>query len=83
MLSSAFIFLMPLIAIVAGVKIYMYFKNHDPPHFHGRHDDEEEVFDLSGNTVRGGIDRKKSRQVSKWASDNEDYLKNKWDEFRS
>ncbi len=78
----AAIILMPVIATVAGVKIYMYMRDHNPPHFHAQHGGDEEVFDLEGNHLRGGINRKKGKKVKKWAKENEEMLKDKWDEFQ-
>lgn len=82
MFFTAVIILMPVIATVAGVKIYMYFRDHNPPHFHAKDNGDEEVFDLKGRSLRGGIDSRKSGKVSKWARKNEAFLKNKWDEFQ-
>ena len=72
---------MPIIATVAGVKIYMYYQDHNPPHFHARHDGQSEVFDLDGNSMEGSIDQKKSKAVRKWAKKNKKLLQKKWDEF--
>lgn len=72
---------MPIIATVAGVKIYMYYQDHNPPHFHARHDGESEVFDLEGNTLEGKIDKKKSKKVRKWARGNKKLLKDKWNKY--
>lgn len=82
MFSSAIIIMMPLIATVAGVKIYMYFKDHNPPHFHARDNGEEEVFDLKGNSMHGSIESRKSGKVGKWAGEKEKFLKDKWDELQ-
>ena len=82
MLTIATLIVMPIIATVAGAKLYMYFKDHNPPHFHARDDGEEEVFDLEGKSLRGRIDPKKGKEVKKWAGENEQFLKEKWNEFQ-
>ena len=79
MLTIASFVLMPVIAVVAGVRIYMYFKDHNPPHFHGQYSGEKESFDLKGNTLKGNIGNKKRKKVRKWAKSNEKFLKEQWD----
>lgn len=81
-LTIATYVLMPLIATVAGVKIYMYFKDHNPPHFHAKEGGQEEVFDFDGSSMRGGISPKKSNKISKWAQENQGFLKKQWDEHQ-
>ena len=60
----------------------MYFKDHNPPHFHARYEDDEEVFDLEGNSIKGRLPKKKAKRIRKWAQKNEQGLKRKWDEFQ-
>jgi hypothetical protein len=81
MVIIAAIIVMPIIAVVAGVKIYMYREDHNPPHFHARNSGDEEVFNLKGESLRGKINKKKRKKVRKWAKENEDFLKEKWNEY--
>lgn len=80
MFAVAAFVLMPVIAVVAGVRIYIFFKDHNPPHFHGKYSGKEETFDLEGNTIKGDIGEKKRKKVRKWAKNNEKFLKEQWDE---
>ncbi|MCO6488371.1 MAG: DUF4160 domain-containing protein [Phaeodactylibacter sp.] len=80
MFAVAAFVLMPVIAVVAGVRIYMYFNDHNPPHFHARGDGESEVFDLDGNTIEGKLHPKKSKKVRDWAKKNRKLLEDNWDE---
>lgn len=73
--------LMPVIAVVAGVRIYMYRDDHNPPHFHAKYSGDEEVFDIKGERIRGSIGEKKRKKVRKWTKGKKDFLKNKWDEY--
>ncbi|MCB0582673.1 MAG: DUF4160 domain-containing protein [Phaeodactylibacter sp.] len=81
MFAVAAFVLMPVIAVVAGVRIYMYRNDHNPPHFHAKHSGDEEVFDLKGKSIRGSIGEKKRKKVRKWAKDKEEFLKNKWEDY--
>ena len=82
MYTIAIFLLMPIIATVAGVKIYMYFRDHNPPHFHAKHDGKDQAYDLEGNRLWGKIDKKKSKKVSRWAKKNSGFLKDKWDKHQ-
>lgn len=78
-LSVAYYVLTPAIATIAGISLYMYFKDHNPPHFHAREDGDEEVFDLDGNSMKGSISPKKRKKVRKWAKENKSFLEDQWD----
>ncbi len=82
MFSGVLLVLMPIISTVAGVKIYMYFRDHNPPHFHAKDNGDKEVFDIKGNSLRGGLSPKKSKRVRKWAKENEDFLKEEWNKHK-
>lgn len=82
MFTTAVVVLMPVIATIAGVRIYMYLRDHQPPHFHARYNGDEEVFDLDGESRRGALPPKKSGKVSRWARRNKPFLRDKWDELQ-
>jgi hypothetical protein len=80
--TIAIFILMPIIATVAGVKIYMYFRDHNPPHFHAKHDGKDQVYDFDGNRLQGKIDTKKSKKVSRWAKENKAFLEDEWEKHQ-
>lgn len=82
MTSLALIILMPIIATVAGVKIYMYFNDHNPPHFHAKHGGKEDVFDLDGQLMDGELHPKKRKKVSTWAKENRSFLEGQWNKHK-
>jgi len=75
------IIILPIIGVVSGVLIKMFYKDHNPPHFHTKYGGDKAVFDLDGNLLKGKIPKNKRKKVEKWAKENKDYIKNKWDEF--
>lgn len=81
MLTLAIYILMPVVALVAGVKIYMYRQDHNPPYFHAKYSGKEEVFNLEGETMKGSIGEKKRKKIRKWAKENKDLLQDKWDQY--
>lgn len=42
---------MPRISIFFGIVIYMYYDDHDPPHFHALYEGMEATFDFEGNVI--------------------------------
>lgn len=58
---------MPEISRFFGIIIYMYFKDHFPPHFHAEYNGEEAQFSIeTGNIIKGDLPRKQSRLIQAW-----------------
>jgi hypothetical protein len=73
---------MPLIKLIGSIKVYMYLRDHNPPHFHIIYAEYEELIELrSLATYSGGVPGKQRRQVVEWAREHMDYLLAKWEEF--
>lgn len=73
---------MPCIKIIDSVKIYMYSRDHNPPHFHVMYAEFEELIEIKSlETYTGSISKKQRKKVIDWASAKQDYLMKKWLEF--
>ena len=73
---------MPTIKIIDGIKINMYFNDHNPPHFHSEIDEKEELIKIENlETLKGAIPKIKRKKVIAWASLNQLFLTQKWNEF--
>jgi len=46
---------MPRISYFFGIVIYMYYDDHNPPHFHALYEGSEALFDFDGNLIKGFI----------------------------
>ncbi len=58
---------MPEISRFFGIIIYMYAKDHLPPHFHAVHNEDEAMFSIeTGNVIQGDLPRKQIRLVQAW-----------------
>ena len=58
---------MPEISRFFGITIYMYFKDHLPPHFHAEYGGEEAQFSIeTGNIIVGDLPRKQIRLIQAW-----------------
>ncbi|MFK7968784.1 MAG: DUF4160 domain-containing protein [Bacteroidia bacterium] len=73
---------MPLIKIIGSIKIYVYLRDHNPPHFHILYAGHEELIDMRTlTTYSGNVPSKQRKKVIDWASENELYIRSKWSEF--
>lgn len=73
---------MPLIKVIDSIKIYVYLRDHNPPHFHVYYAEYEELIELESlTTYTGGVPNKQRKQVIAWAEENMEYLRTKWEEF--
>ena len=69
---------MPSISMFYGIIIYMYYTDHQPPHFHAFYGDYKAVFSLNGDWQEGEIPSKQKRQIKVWAELHEEELNALW-----
>lgn len=75
---------MPLISLFFGIKIYIYYDDHDPPHFHADYQGKKAVFDFRGNIINGNLgSRTATKLVREWVDLHAEELKEDWDLARS
>ena len=75
---------MPTIAIVDGVRIVIYPKDHLPPHLHatlGGH--EAQISIITGDLLNGSLPRSKLRAVRSWLDAHRDQVAYIWEEIRA
>jgi hypothetical protein len=73
---------MPTLLIIDSIKILIYFDDHFPPHFHAKYNEFEEVIIIESlETYSGRLPNKQRKKVLEWAKENQDFLKQKWDQF--
>lgn len=75
---------MPIIAMVSGVRIIMFFNDHDPPHFHfefAEHRGRISIATLS--LLSGTLPASKRRHVLEWARLHQDELSAIWQDIRN
>lgn len=75
---------MPRIAEFYGIAIYMYFRDHAPPHFHaiyGRYD--AEVMISNGDILKGKLPRRAARLVREWWREYQGELEENWNRARA
>lgn len=74
---------MPCVSQFFGVSIYMYYSDHEPPHFHAMYGEDEAVFGIETLAVRAGsLPRRARALVVEWASLNHAELLANWEHAR-
>ena len=74
---------MPTIAIIDGVRIMIYLKDHVPTHIHaifGGH--EAQISILTGEVLNGSLPRPKMKAVQSWLTAHRDQVSYIWTETR-
>ncbi len=70
---------MPRISEFFGINIYMYFKNHNPPHFHAIHSQYEVEISINDlRTINGDMPKKMGKLVRMWAEKHQKELATNW-----
>lgn len=73
---------MPCIKIIDSIKIYIYARDHNPPHFHAMYAEFEELIEIKTlQNYSGQIPKKQRKKVIEWAKKHNAYLLAKWKEY--
>ena len=71
---------MPRLSEFYGIVVYMYFADHNPPHFHAIYGEDEAVVTISdGSVIAGGLPRNASRLVEQWRIERRAELAANWE----
>ena len=71
---------MPLISEFFGIAIYMYYEDHNPPHFHAVYGDYMALIDIiNGNVYKGYLPSKQVKLVLAWCEIHRDELLANWE----
>ena len=75
---------MPAISIFFGIVIRMFYKDHEPPHFHAEYQGQRGKFDLTGKMLVGGIQSKTAlRLIRQWARQHEAEIRANWQRMKA
>ena len=70
---------MPRLSEFYGIAIYMYFADHNPPHFHAIYAEHEALIQISdGSMLRGGLPKTAAKLVEQWRTLHQDELLADW-----
>jgi Domain of unknown function (DUF4160) len=70
----------PCICEFEGIAVYVYHRDHSPPHFHVRFGGAGAEFDLATlRLTEGTVPRAQRRKVEKWAREKQAEIRQCWD----
>ena len=71
---------MPRISAFYGVEIYMYFRDHSPPHFHAIYGEREAAISIqTGDVIEGQLPKTATKLAIKWARQHLEELMVDWE----
>jgi hypothetical protein len=71
---------MPRLSQFYGIAIYMYYRDHAPPHFHAIYGDQEAVFEIATGSIQAGkLPRRARKLVEDWLALHRAELQEDWD----
>jgi Domain of unknown function (DUF4160) len=74
----------PIVAIIAGVRIEFYPSDHAPPHFHARINEYKATIDIqSCKLTKGQLPKNKVSDILLWTTTNQTALQQAWDDMRA
>jgi len=75
---------MPIISVFFGIVVRMYYKEHEPAHFHAEHQSQQGKFDFSGDMTVGNIQSGTAlRLIREWALLHQAELEANWDQMKA
>ena len=74
---------MPAISVFFGIIIRMFYRDHNPPHFHAEYQGQNATFDFDGKLLEGEIDSRTAKTlIRKWTRLHRNELNNNWERMR-
>ena len=70
---------MPEISRFLGISIYIYYDEHNPPHFHAQYGDYSIIVEIKTGIVRGNFPKIALRAVLDWHDLHKDELMKDWE----
>ena len=71
---------MPEISEFFGIRVTMYYDDHNPPHFHADYNDQKVQVDiLKGRVMHGAFPSRQLKFILAWAEIHQDELMENWE----
>jgi len=75
---------MPIISVFFGIVIRMFYKEHEPPHFHAEYQGQKAKFGIDGKLIAGAIGSTTARRlIREWASLHRPELHANWEKMKA
>jgi hypothetical protein len=70
---------MPIISTFFGIIIRMYYKEHEPAHFHAEYQGQQATFTFDGELLAGALNSRTARRlIREWAAEHRMELEANW-----
>lgn len=70
---------MPTVAYVFGMKVQLFYGDHDPPHFHVEYGEHRARVSIATLTLLdGALPTRKKRRLLAWAAEHQEQLSQGW-----
>ena len=71
---------MPEVSLFLGIRITMFYSDHNPPHFHAEYGEHKALFDIQqGCVIRGALPSRQLKFVLAWSEMHKDELMQNWE----
>jgi hypothetical protein len=70
---------MPIISRFFGIIIFMFWREHGPPHFHARYGDDEVIIEIQTGKLTGDISPRVLNMVQEWRELHKQELMADWE----
>lgn len=75
---------MPIISTFFGIVIRMFYREHEPGHFHAEYQGQQATFDFSGTPLSGSMRSRTARRlIEQWATLHRSELESNWRRMKS
>ncbi|MCC8406609.1 MAG: DUF4160 domain-containing protein [Rickettsia sp.] len=74
---------MPVISRFFGIIIMMYYRDHNPPHFHAKYGDYEVIISLNGKILEGKFPKRALQLVTEWLNIHKEELIDNWNKTQN
>ena len=69
---------MPIICRFFGIIIYMFWRDHQPPHFHAKYGDSEIIVEIETGKIIGNISKRALSMIQEWRKLHKEELLDDW-----
>ena len=70
---------MPIISRFFGILIYIYWREHEPAHFHAKYGSEDIIVEIETGKVTGKISKRALSMIQEWRKIHKKELMNDWE----
>ena len=69
---------MTIISRFFGIIVFMFWREHQPPHFHAKYGDEEVIVEIETGELTGNISQRVQNMIQEWRELHKDELMADW-----